>query len=117
MNETVMIPDSSKILLRFLEEMNQSVDDRGSYMQIAFNFYMILNVICAYYFFNYAVGVPLANLVFAQSLSVLIAYQIKIHYQYRNKFVYVQNIENVIERYEIHLQSFYQIKNVNRRVI
>lgn len=49
MNETVMIPESSKSLLKFLEDLNEGVDDRGRYLEIAFYVYCVINVAFSYY--------------------------------------------------------------------
>ena len=52
MNETVMIPESSKILLKFLEDLNERVDDWGYKLEILFYFFITINFILFYYVFS-----------------------------------------------------------------
>lgn len=52
MNETVMIPEASKLLLKFLEDLNDGVDDRGYHLELAFYVFCILNVVFSYYIYT-----------------------------------------------------------------
>lgn len=51
MNETVMIPEASKILLKFLEDLNEGVDDWGHHLELAFYIFCIANIVFSYYMY------------------------------------------------------------------
>lgn len=49
MSDTVMIEDASKTVFSLMEELNQSIDDRGYIMEIVFYNIVIFNVIFLIY--------------------------------------------------------------------
>ncbi len=80
MSDTVMMEDASKTVFSLMEELNQSIDDRGYIMEIVFYNIVIFNVIFLIYSLREYEGVVLTNIMFLHLIGLIVVYHIKIHY-------------------------------------